>query len=60
MPHKLPYLEYVSEGYEPYSLKDIRRRIDEKPDIKVTVDKYDYRLVAQRYLDAIDERVDRK
>lgn len=60
VPHKLPYLEYVSEGYEPYSLKDIRRRIDEKPDIKVTVDKYDYRLVAQRYLDAIDERIDRK
>lgn len=53
VPKKLPYREYVSEGYEPYSIKDFRKMFREKPPIKYNLEQYDYRQVASRYLSAI-------
>ena len=53
VPHKMPYLEYVSEGFAPYCYKDIRHRIRTRPPLKLSYEKYDYKLVAERYLKAI-------
>lgn len=60
VPNKLPYLEYVSGGYKPYCIEDIRRRIKKKPRLKVNVEQYHYRIVARKYLDAIEKEKTRR
>lgn len=55
VPDKKPYLEYVSEGYEPYSIKDIRGRIESKPKVDVEIEKYRLNNVMERYVDLIEK-----
>lgn len=56
-PKKLPYLEFINDGYEPYSLVDIRERIINQPPVETSYLKYDYRLVAMRYKKEIEKLI---
>lgn len=53
VPRKMPYLEFLSDGYAPYSIADIQWMIDNQPEIRVKVDQYDMYEVGRRYVEEI-------
>lgn len=55
VPLMQPYMDYVDDGYEPYSIRDIRYRIDNKPKVNFSVDHLGYEKVAERYANAIEK-----
>lgn len=59
-PKKFPYNEYLSDGYSPYDIRDIRERIETRPALTVGISQYDYLEVAKRYVKAIKEKMEER